>query len=145
MQHARPFAAGQPHRAAPSSSRLVVLALIAVLGVGACSRDRGPDPPVLPPTSVAALRPAWAVVSGSYLRLHREPWTGAQIVGHLRQAEVARILTIEPGGTRADGRTLEWYLLERGAVVGWAPAGLVDPHGSYGRARDAALRMQESP
>ena len=144
MQHARPVAAGQPHRAALGPVRPIVLALIAVLGVGSCSRDRAPNLPDLPLTSVAALRPMWAVVAGSYLRLHREPRTDAQIVGHLRQAEVAEILAIEPGGRRGDGRTLAWYLLEHGALIGWAPADLVDPHGSHGRAQDAASRMRES-
>ncbi len=144
MQHAWPIAAGQPHRVALSSVRVIVLALVAALSVGACSRDRSPTSPVLPLTSVAALRPTWVVVADSYLRLHRDPSSGAQIVGHLRQAQVAEIRSIEVGGTRTDGTTRDWYLLERDEVVGWAPADRVLPYGSYGRARDAAFRMQEN-
>ncbi len=142
MQHAWPFAAGQPRRAVPCLPA-IVLAIIAVSSAGSCARERSPNTPSLPPTPVAALRPTWAVVAGSYLRLHLEPLADAPVAGHLRFADVAEILAIEVGRTRRDGGFREWYLLERGSVTGWAPSPAVHPYGSYGRARDAAIRLRE--
>ena len=117
--------------------------VLVVFWLGSCSRGDSPQTPVLPPTDIAALRPTWAVVTDSYVRLHTQPRADAPIVGHLRHADVAAITAISANGVRIGARRHHWYLFEHETVRGWALDRHVEPFGSESRARNAAVRLLE--
>ena len=120
---------------------IVLALLVLVFTVVSCSRGDAGRFVTLPPTPVVTLRPTWAVVTDSYLRLHAEPRSGAPIIGHLRRADVAEILEIGTTVARVDGEQRLWYRLAADGVSGWALDLSLDSYGSEYRARNAGARL----
>ncbi|MFW6291454.1 MAG: hypothetical protein ACOC7V_03925 [Spirochaetota bacterium] len=89
------------------------------------------------------LRPTWAVVAESYVRLRAEPAMDAAISGHLRRGDVARIDAIGTVVEQFDDERSYWYRLEAGSIAGWALDRALEAYGSEYRARNAAERLRE--
>ena len=119
---------------------LLVLVFVAIAG---CSRGSSPQGPSLPPTAIVTLRPSWALVADSYLRLREDPRADAGIVGHLRFAEVAAITRVSADVVLVEGRAHRWLRLERETVSGWVLDDRVEVFTTEARARDASRRMTE--
>ena len=117
--------------------------IVSVLGVVSCAQD-GESAVVLPTTGVSDIRPSWAVVVSTYVRLRDEADSESPITGHLRAGDVAEVVSISLSPYSANGHQLRWIELAAEGHTGWVLENDLQLFSSERRARNAAVTVQGS-
>jgi hypothetical protein len=95
----------------------------------------------LPTTNVIALRPTWAVVMASYVRLHAEADSASAITGHLRRGDVASVDRVSLAGFAVPERRVRWVQLSSDGRSGWAAEDDLELFTSETQATNAAANL----
>ena len=108
--------------------------------VVSCAQD-GESAVVLPTTGVSDIRPSWAVVVSTYVRLRNEADSESPITGHLRAGDVAEVETISLSPYSANGHQIRWIELSAEGHTGWVLESDLQLFRSERRARNAAATL----
>ena len=110
-----------------------------VVAMTSCQQEDFEDRVALPETGLLIVRPQWAIVVESYVRLLAAPGADNEITGHLRDGDVVEIVEIGTTQFMISGSDDAWFLVEDGDSRGWVTSSALALFGSRNQAENAAF------
>ncbi len=120
---------------------ILVLAL-SLASVVSCSRSRGTERVILPPTPVLSIRSTWAVVKSPLLRVRQDPSNQSTVLSHIRLGAIVEVLTKSDKEESLENESDFWYRVDYQGLKGWVFGTYIEIFDSRTKAEKFASKLQ---